>query len=80
MKKIIGYCLFIFSFITWAGIAILPFFNVSIALAAAITTGLIIAGEITFYLSIILLGKEFFIKIKSNFKNNGLIKKIKNLS
>lgn len=77
MKKIIGYSLFVFSFITWAAIAILPFFDLSIALAAAITTGLLIVGEIAFYLSILLLGKEFLLKIKNYFKNNNLIKKIK---
>lgn len=65
------------SFVAWAAIAILPFFNLSIALASAITTGLIIAGEIAFYLSILLLGKEFFQKIKNYFKNIKLIKKIK---
>jgi hypothetical protein len=35
---------------------------------AGITTGLIIAGEITFYLSIFLIGKEFLVKIKNKFR------------
>jgi hypothetical protein len=48
-------------------------------MASAITTGLIIAGEIAFYVSIVLLGKEFLIKIKNYFKNINLIKKIKKL-
>ncbi len=77
MKKIIGYILFVISFLAWAAIAILPFFDLSIAMASAITTALIISGEIAFYVSIILLGKEFFIKIKNYFKNINLIKKIK---
>jgi hypothetical protein len=67
------------SFVAWAAIALLPFFDLSIAMASAITTGLIIAGEIAFYVSIVLLGKEFLIKIKNYFKNINLIKKIKNL-
>jgi hypothetical protein len=77
MKKIIGYILFVISFLAWAAIAILPFFDLSIAMASAITTALIISGEIAFYVSIVLLGKEFFIKIKNYFKNINLIKKIK---
>jgi hypothetical protein len=77
MKKIIGYILFVISFLVWAAIAILPFFDLSIAMASAITTALIISGEIAFYVSIVLLGKEFFIKIKNYFKNINLIKKIK---
>ncbi len=79
MKTVVGYFLFVFSFVAWAAIAILPFFDLSIAMASAITTGLIIAGEIAFYVSIVLLGKEFLIKIKNYFKNINLIKKIKKL-
>jgi hypothetical protein len=79
MKKIIGYILFVISFLAWAAIAFLPFFELSIAMASAITTALIIAGEVAFYVSIILLGKEFLNKIKNYFKNINLIKKIKNL-
>jgi hypothetical protein len=48
-------------------------------MASAITTALIIAGEVAFYVSIVLLGKEFLIKIKNYFKNINLIKKIKDL-
>ncbi len=79
MKTIIGYFLFVFSFVAWAAIALIPFSDLSIAMASAITTGLIIAGEIAFYVSIVLLGKEFLIKIKNYFKNINLIKKIKKL-
>jgi hypothetical protein len=79
MKTIVGYFLFVFSFVAWAAIALLPFFDVSIAMASVITTGLILAGETAFYVSIVLLGKEFLIKIKNYFKNINLLKKIKNL-
>ena len=79
MKTIFGYFLFVLSFVAWAAIALLPFFDLSIAIASAITTGLIIAGEVAFYVSIVMLGKEFLIKIKNYFKNINLIKKIKNL-
>ena len=79
MKTIFGYVLFVLSFVAWAAIALLPFFELSIAMASAITTALIIAGEVAFYVSIVLLGKEFLVKIKNYFKNINLINKIKNL-
>jgi hypothetical protein len=34
MKKLIGYFLFVVSFIAWAAIAVLPFLNLSIEMAA----------------------------------------------
>jgi hypothetical protein len=68
MKKVIGYFLFVLSFLAWAAIAILPFLNLSIEMSAAITTALIVGGEIAFFLSIALLGKEFLGKVKKNFR------------
>lgn len=67
MKKVIGYFLFVISFLAWAAIAVLPFLNLSIEVGAAITTGLIVGGEIAFFLSIALLGKEFLEKFKNLF-------------
>ncbi len=68
MKKVIGYFLFVISFIAWAAIAALPFLNLSIEMGAAIKTGLIVGGEIAFFLSIVLLGKEFLEKFKNFFR------------
>jgi hypothetical protein len=68
MKKAIGYLLFAISFIAWAAIAILPFFNLTIEMAAAITTALVVGGEVAFLLSIVLLGKEFLEKVKNFFR------------
>jgi len=68
MKKVIGYFLFVISFLAWAAIAVLPFLNLSIEMGAAITTGLIVGGEIAFVLSIVLLGKEFLEKFKNLFR------------
>jgi len=68
MKKIIGYFLFILSNIAWAAIAILPFLDLSIEMAATTTTALVVGGEVAFLLSIALLGKEFLEKIKDYFK------------
>jgi hypothetical protein len=77
MKKVIGYFLFVLSFMAWAVIAILPFLNLSIEMSAAITTALIVGGEIAFVLSIALLGKEFLGKIKSFFDKFNFFQKEK---
>ncbi len=68
MKKLIGYILFILSFVVWVIIALLPFFDISKVQIASFTTILLIAGEIFFWLSLMLLGKDFLAKIKNFFK------------
>ena len=75
MRHVIGYFLFVLSFMAWAVIAILPFLNLSIEMSAAITTALIVGGEIAFVLSIALLGKEFLGKIKSFFNKLNFFQK-----
>ena len=75
MKKIVGYILLSYSTITWIIISTLPFFNISIIGIVKITTLLIITGEISFIISIILLGKEAWIKIKNYFTTITKIKK-----
>ena len=77
MKKVIGYFLFVISFLAWAAIAVLPFLNLSIEMGAAITTVLIVGGEIAFFLSIVLLGKEFLAKIKNFFSKINFLRKEK---
>lgn len=69
MVKLIGYIVLGISIVIWLLIPVVPFMGFSIAKAAGITTGLIIAGEITFYLSIFMIGKEFLVKIKNWFKH-----------
>jgi hypothetical protein len=68
MAKIWGYIIFGISMLCWGLIAVVPFLDFTTARLAGITTGLIIAGEITFYLSIFLIGKEFLVKLKNKFK------------
>lgn len=68
MIKIIGYIILGISIVIWLLIPVVPFLGFSVGKAAGITTGLIIAGEITFYLSIFMIGKEFLVKIKNWFK------------
>lgn len=67
MTKIIGYIILGISVLIWLMIPVVPFLGFSVAKVAGITTGLIIAGEITFYLSIFLIGKEFLVKLKNKF-------------
>lgn len=67
MKKTLGYILFILSFVVWGVIALLPFLDITKAEVASFTTILIIAGEVFFWLSLLLLGKDFVNKIKSFF-------------
>jgi hypothetical protein len=68
MVKIIGYILLLLSCLIWGLIFIIPWFDFSKSQIAVITTVLIIAGEILFYVSMIILGKSFFDKIKNKLK------------
>jgi hypothetical protein len=65
MKKTIGYFLLVLSFVAWGGIAVLAWTDLSIAMMAAWTTGLVIAGEVAFFSSLIFLGKDFLWHVKA---------------
>ena len=65
MRKAFGYFFVILSFLPWAAIAALPFFDISIGMAAGITTGLIVGGQVSFFLGLALLGKEAWGRIKA---------------
>lgn len=67
MRKTLGYALLGIACLAWVAILVLPFLGFSLATAAAVTTGLIITGEVTFFAGIALLGKEAWQKIKSVF-------------
>ncbi len=68
MTKLIGYIILGISIVIWLMIPVVPFLGFSVGPAAGITTGLIVAGEITFYLSIFLIGKEFLVRLKNKFR------------
>jgi hypothetical protein len=68
MVKTFGYILLLISCISFIMILIVPWFGFSKIQLAGITTGLIIVGEILFYLSLFILGKSFYEKIKSKLK------------
>jgi hypothetical protein len=68
MLRLIGYILLLISCLSFLSILIVPWIGFSKIQIAGITTGLIIAGEILFYLSLIILGRSFWDKIKSKLK------------
>ena len=68
MRKAAGYTLLALSFLAWGAILTLPLFRISTGVAAALTAGLIITGEATFYLGIALLGRDMWEKIKAFFR------------
>jgi hypothetical protein len=68
MLKITGYILFIVCCVLFLAIPVIPWLGFSKGKIAGITTVLVIAGEITFYLSLFILGKSFYAKIKSKLK------------
>jgi hypothetical protein len=64
MLKITGYVLLAVSCLAFILIFIMPWFDYSKSQIIAITTVLIIIGEVLFYTSIFILGKSFYAKIK----------------
>ena len=67
MRKTLGYVMLVVACLAWVAIPVLSFSGISLTLAAAFTTGLIITGEVTFFVGIALLGKEAWKKIKTAF-------------
>lgn len=68
MYRIFGYSLLALSTISFLLILVIPWFGYTKGQIAGLITGLIIVGEVTFYLSIFILGKSFWEKIKAMFR------------
>ena len=68
MIKITGYVLLVLSCLLFIMIPVVPWIDLSKSQIAGITTVLFIAGEVTFYLSLFILGRAFFDKIKARLK------------
>lgn len=66
--KLIGYIIFLICCLLWGLILVVPWMGFTKGQIAGITAGLVIAGEVTFYLSIFLIGKDFLVKLKNKFK------------
>lgn len=64
VKRSLGWALIVTSFVLWGIIALLPFLGLTGAGIAAITTGLVIFGEITFWLGLLLVGRQAWDKMK----------------
>ncbi|BCN93171.1 hypothetical protein THMIRHAM_09560 [Thiomicrorhabdus immobilis] len=62
--KPLAYTLFAISTIAWVLVFVIPFLDFSIAETAGIITALIIVGEVSFYIAILLLGKPVWNKFK----------------
>jgi hypothetical protein len=67
IRKQLGYVLFILSCIAWVVVVLLPFSNFSITQIAGATTVLIVLAELLFFGSLALLGKTFWVRIKTFF-------------
>ena len=74
--KPLAYTLIAISTICWTAVFVIPFLDFSMVEIAGIITALIIVGEITFYIAILLLGKTLWNKIKERLMSQ--VNKIKN--
>lgn len=68
MLKTIGYIILVISCLSFMMIPVIPWLGFSKIQIAGITTGLIVTGEILFYLSLFILGRSFWDKIKSKLR------------
>lgn len=68
MVRTVGYIILVISCLSFIMILIVPWLGFSKIQIAGITTGLIITGEILFYLSLFILGRSFYDKLKSKLK------------
>lgn len=68
MIKTIGYILLITCVFLWLLVLLVPFMELTTGKKAGIITGLIIAGEVTFYLGIAFLGKTIYARIKEKLR------------
>jgi hypothetical protein len=68
MIKTLGYTLLVLCCVAWLMIPVIPFLGFSKGMMAGIITGLIIFGEVTFYVSILLLGKTLYNKIREKLR------------
>jgi hypothetical protein len=68
MIKTLGYILFVLCCLAWLLILVIPWLGFSKGGTAGIIAGLIIFGEVSFYVSILMLGKTFYNKIREKIR------------
>ncbi|ERK29072.1 transporter suffix domain-containing protein [Clostridium intestinale] len=86
MKKINNYVLrrcaiflIVISFVLYGLIPIIPFTALTLPQKAIVIPSLVLVGEITWWIGVAIVGKEFIVKIKSYFCNKFCNKKGTNL-
>ncbi len=68
-KRILGLSLFWLSWLLWALVIVMPFvLDAEVATIAMISTSLLVAAEISFIVSLLLLGRPFYQSIKQRLK------------
>jgi hypothetical protein len=65
MAKTVGFIILAISCLSFLLILVIPWLGFSKGKVAGIITGLIIVGEVLFYLSLFILGRSYYDKIKS---------------
>jgi len=68
LKKL-GWILLIYSIVIYGGFFILPFLKFSFGIKAIIGGFIVISAEVSFYLGLLILGKEYWAKIKQKARN-----------
>jgi len=67
-KRILGLSLFWLSWLLWALVIVVPFvLDAEVATIAMISTSLLVAAEISFIVSLLLLGRPFYQAVKLHF-------------
>ncbi len=70
MKRLVGLALFYLSWLLWGLILLVPFMlDMDLDRLAVLTTSLIVAAEVCFALSMLLLGKAFYLAVKARLKS-----------
>ena len=68
-KHVLGLWLFWASWLLWGLMVIVPFaLDADVATIAMLTTALLVAAEVSFFTSLLLLGKPFYQALKARLK------------
>lgn len=69
MKRLLGLLLFWLSWVLWAVMFVVPFvLDADVEAIAIATTSVLVAAEVSFIVSLLLLGKPFYLTMKARVK------------
>jgi len=69
-KRLLGLLLFWLSWLLWVLVLVMPFaLDAEVATIAMVSTSLLIAAEISFIMSLLLLGRPFYQAVKQRLKH-----------